>query len=83
MGASTMKYTTPSSCMSLRESDSKLYNNFEFYEGKYQKHLENTLIYKAKNFFDNLFLKKSLHILEDNASSVQVDILSMWLSRIC
>jgi hypothetical protein len=30
-----------------------------------------------------LFLKKSLHILEDGASSVQVGILNTQLSKIC
>jgi hypothetical protein len=53
-GASNVKYTTSLHCRSLSESDSKLYTNFEFCEGKNRKHLENTLIYKAK---------KCLHIL--------------------
>ena len=33
------------------------------------------LIYKAKQFIFKIYFKKSLHILEDGAGSVQVDIL--------
>ena len=76
MDTSTVKYTTPLSCMSLSESDSKLYNNFELCEGKNHKHSETILIHKAKIFFNKLFLKISLHVIEDNASSVQVNILN-------
>ena len=50
MDTSTIKYTTPLPCISLSESDSKLYTNFEFCEGTNSKHLKNTLIYKAKQF---------------------------------
>ena len=40
--------------------------------------MKNTLIYKAKQFMLVIFFfKKSLHILEDGASSVQVDISNM------
>lgn len=42
-GASTVKYTPPIPFISLRESDSKLYSNFEFCGGKNYKHLKNTL----------------------------------------
>ena len=73
-GASKVKYTIPLSCIGLSESDSNPYTNFKFCEGKNHKHLENTLIYKAKQYM--LFFKKSLHILEDGASSLQVDILN-------
>ena len=55
----------------------KLYTNFEFGEGENKKYLKNTLIYKAKQFMLTQKFKKSLHILEDNASSVQVGILHM------
>ena len=53
----------------------KKYTNFDFCEGKNHKHLESRLIYKAKQ----LMLKtnqENIHILEDAASSVQVDILN-------
>ena len=43
---------------------------------------KNTSVYKAKEFMFIIFFKKSLHILEDSASSVQVDILNMYLSKI-
>jgi hypothetical protein len=48
MGVSLVKHTTPLPCICFSESDSKLYTNFEFYEGKNLKHLRSTLIYKAK-----------------------------------
>jgi hypothetical protein len=44
--------------------------------------LRNTLIYKAKQLMLTILFKKSLHILEDGASSVQVDMLNMSLSKI-
>ena len=54
----------------------KIHANFEFFEWKIHKHLKNTLIYKAKQFmFTKKEIKKSPHILEDGASSLQVDIL--------
>ena len=77
--ASTVKYTTSLPCTSLSEIDSKLYINFELGKGKNHKHLENTLIHKAKQFM----LKQSLHILEVIASSVQVSKLNMELSKFC
>ena len=40
-GASTVKWTALDPCSGLSESDAKLYNNFEFYEIKIHKHLEN------------------------------------------
>ena len=73
-----VKYTTPLSCKGLSESDSKLYTNFEFGEGKNHKRLKNTLIYKTKQFLLTIcFLKKNLHILENGANNVQVDLLNM------
>ena len=78
MAASTVKCTTPLPCISLSESDLKLYTNFEFCEGKYYKHLRNTLICKAKYFMViNFFSRKVYIYFEDNASSVQVNILNM------
>ena len=45
-----VKYTPPIPFISLRESDSKLYINFEFCEGKNRKNLRDTLIYETKQF---------------------------------
>jgi hypothetical protein len=41
LGASTVKWTTLDPCSGLSESDPKQYTNFEFYEIKIHKHLEN------------------------------------------
>ena len=78
MGASTVKYTTPLPCIGLSESDSKTYTNFELCEGKnhnffLKKHID---LQSQVIYVDKLFFKKGLHILEDGASSVQVDILN-------
>jgi hypothetical protein len=43
-----VKYITPLPYIGLSESDSKLYIDFEFCEGKNHKHLKNTLIYKDR-----------------------------------
>ena len=50
LGASTVKWTTLDPYWGLSESDPKIYTNFEFYEIEIHKHLENTCIYKAKQF---------------------------------
>ena len=72
----------PLPCIGINESDSKLYTNFELCEEINHKHLKNTLIYKAKQFMlPKKKFKKSLYILEDTASSVQVDILNTQLSK--
>jgi hypothetical protein len=77
-GASTVKYTTPLLSIGLSENDLEPYTHFEFFVEKNQKHLKNTLIYKAKHFiFINIFFKKNLHILKDGASNVQVGTLNM------
>jgi hypothetical protein len=74
MGASITKWTIPHPYLVLSERDSKLYINFDFCEKKVHRHFKNILIYKAEQFImtKNNF-KKSLHILEDNASGLQVD----------
>jgi hypothetical protein len=57
----------------LGESDSKLYANFEFCEEENHKHFINMLLYKAKQIMmTRKHYKKSLHILEDGTSGVQV-----------
>ena len=71
-----VKYTTPLPCIVLSESDSNLYTNFEFCEGKIIT-IENTLIYKAKQFVLGKNIKNSVHDLEDGGANVQVDILNM------
>ena len=61
------QYTTLLLYMSLSESDSKLYTNFECCEGE-PKHLLNT-IYKTKQFMlTNYFSKKILLNLENGAN---------------
>ena len=73
MGANTVKWTTPDPLLVLSESDSKLYTNSELCEENIidieKKHidLQSQAIDDDKNNS-----KKSLHILEDGASSVQV-----------
>ena len=44
------KHTTPLPNIRLSESDSILYTNFKFCEGKNHRLLRNTLMYKAKIF---------------------------------
>ena len=63
---STVQCTTPLPCIGLSESDSKLYTNFNFCEGKNHKQLKNTLIYKAKQFVLTtnkiIFFKRKVYI---------------------
>jgi hypothetical protein len=54
------------------ESNSELYTDFKFCEEKKHRHIKNILIYKAKQIMLSKHSKKSLHILDDNASVVQV-----------
>jgi hypothetical protein len=61
-GANTVKYTTPLPCIGLSESDSKLYTNFEFCEGKNHRHLKNTLIYKTKEFMLPICFSRKIYI---------------------
>ena len=83
MDTSTVKCTTSYLAKILSEGISQLYIDYEFSERKFHKNLKNILIYKAKHFMlIQFFFEKTLHILKDGASSVQVDILNMCLSRI-
>jgi hypothetical protein len=69
MGVSTVKWTALHPCSGLSESDPKKYTNFELYEIKIHKHLENIWIYKAKQFmFTKNNFKQRICILEDDAS---------------
>ena len=58
--------------MVLSESDSVFYIDFAFCEEKNHRQLKNILIYKDKHFVMTKKSNKSLHILEDGASGVQV-----------
>jgi hypothetical protein len=70
VGASTVKWTTPHPCLVLSESESSLCTNFKFCEEKNHTHF---MMYKAKQFMmTKKNSKKSLHILEDTASGMQV-----------
>ena len=42
----SIKYTTSLPCIGLSESDSEVYNDVEFREGKIHEHLTHILIYK-------------------------------------
>ena len=77
MVASTWKWTTPYTCLGFNDSESKLYNNLEFCEENDHKHLKYIVIYKAKQFVMKKSFKTSLHILEDNASGVQVSNIEL------
>ena len=79
MGTSMSKYTTPLSCI-VKVIKIYIYiyiSTLNFVKEKsfffFEKHidLQSQAIYVDKKIF-----KKKLHILEDGASSVQVDILS-------
>ena len=56
-------------CISLSESDPKLYIKIEFYDLKIHEILNNILIYKAEQYLLTI-LYKNIHILEDGASGV-------------
>ena len=55
----------------------KLYVNFEFCGGKNHLHSKKHIDLQSQVIcVDKKFFKKSIHILEDNVSSVQVDLLN-------
>ena len=60
LGTNTVKYIAPISYICLTESNSKVYNNFEMFEGQYHTHLKNTLIYKSQEL--SLFQEKSTYL---------------------
>ena len=60
----------------LSESDSKLYTNFEFCEGKNHTHLKTYWSTKPSNLCWKKIKEKVYMFLEHGASSVQVDILT-------
>ena len=63
LGAGTVKYTTSLPCIGSGDSESKLYTNFEFCEGKNHKHLKNTTdLQRQAIYVDKKNLKKNLHI---------------------
>ena len=61
-GVSIVNYTTPLPCTGLSKSDSELYINFGFCEGKNFKHLKNTLIYKAKQSMLSKNISRKVYI---------------------
>ena len=78
-GCKHSKVDNPYPYLVFSECDSKLYTNFEFCEERNHIHFRNMIIYKAKKWWLNnnnntikLQYNKSLHILEDDASGVQV-----------
>jgi hypothetical protein len=56
-------WTTPDPCLVLSESDSKLYNNFEFFDEKYYKYLSNIFIYKAKHLMMTKKIPRKVYII--------------------
>ena len=63
LGACTVKYTTSLPCIGSSESDSKLYTNFKFREGKFHKHLKNTInLQRQAIYVDKRNRKKNSHI---------------------
>ena len=67
-----VKYTTSLPYIGSSESDSKIYITFEFCEVKSLEHLKKHIDLQSQIIYVEEFIfKKSLHILEDGASSVQ------------
>ena len=62
VGASTVKYTTSLPYIGLNESDSKLYNDFTFCEGKIINISKNTLLYKAKQFMLKICFSRKFYV---------------------
>jgi hypothetical protein len=56
-GANTVKYTTPSACIGSSESDSKLYTNVEFCEGKNHKQLKKHIDLQNQAIYVDYFKK--------------------------
>jgi hypothetical protein len=68
-----VKWTAPDPNLVFNESNSKLYTNFEFCEGKNHRHFKNIPIYKAKPIMmTKKNSKKIMRIFEGGASGVQV-----------
>ena len=60
MGTSAVKHTTPLPCIGLSESDSKLYTNFKFCEGKNHENLEKHVDLQSHAIYvDNKIQEKS------------------------
>ena len=74
MGASRVKWITPNSCLVLSESDSELYTNFEFCEEANHRDILKTYWFTKPSqlWWPKKLQRKSLHILEDGTSVVQV-----------
>ena len=77
MDVSMVKHTTLLPCIGLSESSSKLYINFEFFEGKIINIWKHIDLQSQTFYVDRRNFKKSLHILKDGTSNVEVGILNM------
>ena len=67
-----VKWTTLDPCLVFSESDSILCINMEFYKEKIISILKTYLSTKVNQFIMTKKSKRSLHIIEDVASCVQV-----------
>ena len=74
MGASTVKWTILDPCSCLSESYPKLYTNFEFYEIKIHKHLENIWYHVQSQaiYVHKLRFQTTYIYLEEGASGEKV-----------
>ena len=82
-GASLVKYITPLSCIGSSESDWKIYTYFEFYEEKIMNICKTRWSTKPQYLCWQYFFQEKSIYFKDSASSVQVNILNMYLSKIC
>ena len=80
--ASIVKWTTLDPCTCLSESDSEEYTNFVFLWKIHHTKFKNILMYKAKQMLLTKKSQISLHVLEDNASGVQVMIFEQVIVKI-
>ena len=73
MGASMVKWIAPNRCLMLSESVSKLYTNLNLVVKKNHRHFRKHIDLQGQAIYDDKNnSKKSLHILTDDASGVQV-----------
>ena len=84
LGASTVKWTTPYPCLVLSESDSMLYSNFAFVKRQIiKKKSQNHVDLQSQAIYDEKKIsKKSLHVLEDGASGMQVVVINQVIAQI-
>ena len=75
-GASMVKYATPLPCIGLSESDPVYIQTLSLLRKISETISKDVDLQSQEIYVDSFFFKKSLHILEGSASSVQVDILN-------